>query len=206
VRRVVPSLLLTLIVAACGADDAAPAPTAPTSTSTALGGSTGDTPTTAATAFPPHTFDGLAPILDPMVEPLGFRVTRAALISLDDYQPTPDGTHLAVYVVPIDDLTPDEHALRIVPLAAALLPDVFDHWPGLVSFDVCQEPFGWDGEGTPPSYTILDLDRASAATVDWTAVELSELIALSRLDPDVTLSVHAEVGRSAAFEAAVDGS
>ena len=182
-----------MLFVACGGEAAGPSTTvAPATTST-----------TTPAPLPPHTLDQLAPILDPLVEPLGFRVTRAALISLDDYEPSPDGTHLAVYVVPLTDQTPDEYAAQIVPLAAALLPEVFDRWPALASFDVCQEPYEWDGEGTPPSWTILDLDRASAAAVEWDSLELSELVAISRLDRDVTLSVRTEVGRSDTFRDAV---
>jgi hypothetical protein len=203
-RRILLALMpLLLAVPACG-DDAV---TTTTPSSTAAGTTTSPGPTTTTTstgsALPPHTLEGLGPILDPMVEPLGFRVTRAALISLDTYQATPDGTHLAVYVVPLDDQTPSGYARQIVPLAAALLPGVFDRWPALQSFDVCQEPFDWDGEGTPPSYTILDLDRESAAALDWATVELPELIALAKLDRDITLSVDATVGRSRAFQDAL---
>lgn len=199
VQRITVAAFLVLLTA-CGAEASAPASDAATSGAAP----TVRAPSTTAATLPPHTIEQLAPILDPMVQPLGFRVTRASLISLDDYQPTPNGTHLAVYVVPIDDRTTDDYASEIVPLAAALLPDVFDRWPLLRSFDVCQEPFGWDGEGTPPSYTILDLDRGSASGIDWGALELSELVALSTLDPDITLSVHEDVGRSATFQTALD--
>jgi len=208
VKRLVSIVALLLVFASCG-DDAAEIATTTTSTgsttATTSGGATAAPTTTApGDPLPPHTLEGLAPILDPMVEPLGFRVTRAALISLDTYQPTPDGTHLAVYVVPLEDQTPSAYARQIVPLAAALLPAVFERWPALESFDVCQEPFAWDGEGTPPSYTILDLDRESAGTVDWATIELSGLIAVAKEDRDITLSVDAQVGNSRAFQAALD--
>lgn len=201
--RILPLVALALALAACG-DDAAIVSTVPATIAgapTTGATTTGAEPTTTAPEedLPPHTFDDLAPILDPLVEPLGFRVTRASLISLDTYQATADGTHLAVYVVPLADQTPDRYARQIVPLAAAFLPSVFDRWPALLSFDVCQEPFGWDGEGTPPSLTIVDLDRDASQAVDWATLDLAGLIEAAADDSDLTLSVSTDIGRSMVF-------
>lgn len=212
-RPVVTAVLLAGLSAACAGDSVVPAPSLPetaapttaapsTSAPAATAPSPSTTATTAAAHLPPHTLQGLAPILDPLVEPLGFRITRGSLISLTTYNPTPDGTHLALYVVPLEDAGPDQYAERIVPLAAALLPFVFEAWPGLESFDVCQEPFGWEAPGTPPSLTILDLDRYPAEQIDWTTVDLPGLIRASSDSSAITLTASEEIRDGAVWQAA----
>ncbi len=127
--------------------------------------------------LPPHLYADLEPLLTPLVAPLGFVVTRASLVELGTYENSPQGTHLAVYVEPDQEHTPDEVAALTTLLAAALLPEVFDTWGGLESFDVCQEPYApGDGE-TPPTDTLLDVSREIALAIDWDTVTLSELIA-----------------------------
>ena len=146
--------------------------------------------------LPPHDFERLAAMFDPVVAPLGLTVARASLVDTTTYTTSPSGSHLAVYVVPDEDLDPDGYAANVVPLARAFLPLVFERWPELQSFDVCQEPYGWLGTGTPPSITVLDLDRETAAEIDWGSVDLAGLIALAGAEPSLTVSAVAEVRES----------
>lgn len=172
-----------------------------------LGGCAGATdaesPTTAPTPaadpgdlLPPHTRDALAELFTPIVEPLGFRVTRASLVDLTTYRASPEGRHLAVYVTPMEEFTAAEHAEAFIPLATAFLPHVFERWPGLESFDICQEPRFPPAYVTPPAITVLDLDRATAETIAWEAVDLSGLIALARVEPRLTVTASTEIAAS----------
>lgn len=146
---------LAVIVAACG-----------------VGGAT----TTVAPLPPPTTAD-LAALFDPQVAPLGYRVTRAALIDPGTYEATPDGTHLAVYLAPVAEMTDDQFAAGVLPTALVFLPSVFARWPGLASFDVCQEPFAWPEGSTAPSNTIVNVTRDGAAAVAWEQIDLAGLLA-----------------------------
>lgn len=128
-------------------------------------------------SLPPHEYADLQPLLEPLVAPMGFTVTRASLVELGTYEVSPQGTHLAIYLEPLEATTPDEVAAALTTLAAVLVPEVFDRWSGLISFDFCQEPFTTDDGETPPSDTLLDITRQAALTIDWDTVTLAELIA-----------------------------
>jgi hypothetical protein len=130
--------------------------------------------------LPPNDFDQLADIFDPELEPLGLKLTRGALIDTEGgrYRPSDSGRHLAVYVEPTGEYTPAEYAEGIVPSAQVFLPEVFERWGRLETFDVCQEPLpGVDDRKEPPPVTQLFLSRAEARDLDWTAVTLAELLA-----------------------------
>ena len=63
-----------------------------------------------------------------------------------------------------------------MPSAQAFLPEVFERWDELRTFDVCQEPLpGEDDRKEPPPVTQLFGTRAEAADVDWQTVTLAEL-------------------------------
>lgn len=157
-RRLTTALLLTAIAA------------------TACGG--GTTATTIPAPLPPHERADLAEVFDPLVAPLGYHVTRAALIDRSTYAVDPNGGHLAIYLAPDADIPLDEFAGDFLGLVQVFLPLVFERWPQLHSFDVCQEPFDSQDE-TPPSLTIIDLTRDPAAAVDWATLDLAALIALN---------------------------
>ncbi len=131
--------------------------------------------------LPPATFAGLAPIFDPQLAPLGVRLTRGALVSTVTRRPSPTGRHLALYVEPTEGWTPARYADTVVPLTRVLATSVFDHWPGLESFDVCQEPPpGVDDRPEPPTVSTVELTREASAEMDWRRVGLEELLAASR--------------------------
>ena len=201
-RRLTGIVLLSLVAAACS-EGGATTTTSQATTTVAVTTSTAVTTTVAAEPLPPHLYDDLLPILQPIAEPLGYRVTRAALISLGTYQADAAGTHLAVYVRPVNPQGAEEAASALVPLAAAYLPLVFERWQALESFDICQEPYGWPEGSTPPSDTLLDVDRAVALEIDWSTLTLSGLLA-ARGD-GLTVSASEEVQATTAWAEAAGG-
>jgi hypothetical protein len=143
-------------------------------------------------------------MLDPLVAPLGFRVTRAALVSLLTYEAAPDGTHLAVYVEPLEEPDVEAVAAATVPLAAVFLPEVFLRWPGLLSFDICQERYAAsDASSAPPPETILNVSREVALGIDWDTVTLAEL--LGQLSAEFTLYASEPVLQSTTWSTAAGG-
>jgi len=133
-----------------------------------------------ARSLPPNDFEELAAIFDSQLEPLGLKLTRGALIDTREgrYRESDTGRHLAVYVEPTGDYTPAEYAEGIVPSAQVFLPDVFERWDELKTFDVCQEPLpGVDDRKEPPPVTQIYVSRAEARDLDWNTVTLAELLA-----------------------------
>ena len=90
--------------------------------------------------------------------------------------------------------------LKPLITVTVFLPFVFDRWPELHSFDVCQEPFNSTAE-TPPSLTIIDLTREAAATVDWGQLDLAGLIDLNQKQ-GISVWARAQVRDSATWRAA----
>ncbi|HAX81960.1 MAG TPA: hypothetical protein DCY40_05290, partial [Actinobacteria bacterium] len=109
--------------------------------------------------------------------------------------------HLAVYVEPLAEPDIEAVAAATVPLAAVFLPEVFLQWPGLLSFDICQERYAAGESGTPPPpETVLNVTREVALGIDWDTVTLAELLA--RLSPDFTLYASTEVQQSTTWSTA----
>ena len=215
-RIIIAATVLMLIATACGDDTAAPSTTtSPAITTTTQAPSTTTTAgTTAPTTngipptdedLPPVELDALAAIFDPIVEPYGYRVGRAALIDRATYRETPDGNHLALYLTPLVAKTPDDYVADFMPLARAFMPAVFDAWPGLMSFDVCQEPYDWEGSTSPPGLTILDVYREAAAEIDWEGVDLAGLLAAERGLEGLDIHAQQEIRTTAAWSTAAGG-
>lgn len=212
--RIFAAVSLLFVLAGCGDDAASPSSTTePSPTTTGPSASTSSTVPTATTTvtptlpsggtdLPPADFDTLAAIFDPLVEPLGYRLGRAALIDLETYEESPDATHLAVYLTPLVAKSPDEYASELVPVARVFLPAVFDTWPGLESFDVCQEPFEFEGDAPPPGLTVLDVDRATAEAIDWASIDLAGLIYARHEHPGLVLSAQSAIKVSETWVAA----
>lgn len=201
-RSLRTTVLMTVLLVSCATESAPTSTTGATTTVAPVTTTTVAPTTTVPTALPPHTYEALAPLLDPLVAPLGFRVTRAALVSLATYETVPDGTHLAVYVEPLEEPDIEAVAAATVPLAAVFLPEVFLQWPGLLSFDICQERYAAGDQDTPPPpETVLNVTREVALSIDWDTVTLAEL--LTRLGPDFTLYASTEVQQSTTWSSAV---
>ena len=179
--RIAALIALVLMVAACGDDE----PSA-------------EWPDTL-----PSERDALAEIFDPIVEPYGYRVTRAAVVDRSTYERTADGDHLALYVAPDAYLTADEIATDFPVLVSLFLPRVFEQWPALQSFDVCQEPYESD-QPVPPSLTLFDITREAAEEVDWSDLKLADLIPLHEQE-GVSVYARTVIRRSDVWESASKG-
>jgi hypothetical protein len=154
--------------------------------------------------LPPHDLTALAEIFDPIVEPLGYRVTRGALITRETYAVDPEGDHLAIYLAPVTDISFDTFASDLPAITAVFLPLVFDRWPALASFDVCQEPFASEA-ATPPSQTIVDLTREAAGVVDWDGIDLAGLIRAGSDVDGLTVWARGDVLNSDTWQSAAGG-
>lgn len=121
--------------------------------------------------LPPDDAGRLAAVIDPLVAPLELHFTRG---SVEDR----DGHHLALYVAPVTAFSDQRFVDTILPLARAVTPVVFARWPGLNSYDICQEPSpGVDDRPQPESQTVFDVSRRYAAGVPWDRVDLRSLVA-----------------------------
>jgi hypothetical protein len=208
-RRLLP-LAVALVLVACAESEPISVTTSTTeadpmvtTTSSAAAKST-STSTISEETLPPHELAELAAIFDPIVDPLGYRVSRAALIVRSTYQVDPDGDHLAIYLAPLDDITPEQFAADLTPIVTRFVPEVFERWPDLLSFDVCQEPFASEAE-TPPSLTLVDVTRRAAAQVDWSGIELSGLIEAGANVDGLTVWARTRIVESAPWQAAASG-
>ncbi|MET0902374.1 MAG: hypothetical protein ABWZ52_03965, partial [Acidimicrobiales bacterium] len=117
------------------------------------------------------------------------------------YVASPTGRHLALYVEPIDDRTIDEYFDGILDVAL-VFSDIYDRWPGLETYDVCQEPTDPDGtQGPEPlPVTQIELTRAQSDAIDWETVTVEDLVRASRADPpELTLRVSAQMAAHPAF-------
>lgn len=130
--------------------------------------------------LPPPELAKLKKLYNPIVKPLGFRITRGMLQSLETYQEDPEGTHLALYVEPIEPGFTDARYLKtFTTLTRKFVPKVFDQWKDLESFDICQEPVD-DPREVPPPYSQIFVSRDALDRVDnWKTVNLTELLTAS---------------------------
>ncbi len=128
-------------------------------------------------SLPPHTREELAAIFDPALKKLGLVTTRAGLQDLETYRFTEDGTHLAIYVEPIETegVDADFYLDRIASSARVFLPKVYERWPGLESFDVCIEPVEIPSP-TPPPVTQIFVTDDTYRSIKWKKADLSTLV------------------------------
>jgi len=129
--------------------------------------------------LPPADQAALARLFDPQLARLGLRTTRAALQDPDVYRRSSSGTHLAIYVEPNEAGSVDRevYARNIMKVARIFLPFVYEKWPGLKSFDVCQEPEPeLDPRPAPIPVTQLVATRKGAAALKWRRATLATLI------------------------------
>jgi hypothetical protein len=147
-------------------------------------------------------------MFDPQLKPLGLRLARGALIerSTTTYSPSSKGGHLALYVEPIGRYSNAQYLDGVVEVTRLFAPEIFDRWPGLESFDVCQEPLSSvDASDEPPAVTVVDLTEEQARAIDWDDVDLADLLAASmRKPPEMTLRVDPKLEESPAYKRALD--
>lgn len=204
------SAVLVLTLAACGgSDDAASVPSTvdPSSvTSASTGG-----------ALPPADALDLEELYRDALADLGLRLTdRGGLIDRSDggYEPSPTGTHLALYVEPVGERTPAEYVDGIASVAI-VFGDVFERWPDLETYDVCQEPVEeaspsendpYYDESEPLPVTQIELTREQAAAFDWSSVTVADLVRAWKADPPgLGLRVSSSLTRDPAWTAVAGG-
>ncbi|MCU0268783.1 MAG: hypothetical protein MUF83_09055 [Acidimicrobiales bacterium] len=157
-------------------------------------------------ALPPDDVDALGELYDPVLAAHGVVLTRGVLVDTSGggYERSDEGTHLALYVRPVGPRTPDRYVEGIYELAALLSPDVFARWPGLQTYDICQE----DADATEPlgaevgALTQVELPRAVAEEFDWATGDLGDLVVLSRTTDGVRVFARAPVDEDPAWLAA----
>jgi hypothetical protein len=133
----------------------------------------------AARPLPPSARKDLVAIFGPQVRRFGLRVTRAALVDTEQKR-DPHGTHLAIYVEPTSDYTPQDYIDGTVDVTRVFLPSVFARWKGLRSFDVCQEPRpAVDDRLSPPPETQVFATRAGSRMIDWSTTDVATLVSTS---------------------------
>lgn len=155
-------------------DEATSAPAAPGASPTEDGPDlSGDLPPLEAAALVDLYADELAD--------LGVVLTdRGGLVDELTYEADPDGTHLSLYVAPEGDRDEETYLDGLVDVTEVFARDVFARWPGLVSFDVCQETVPTDGAPTGVPRTQVTLTREAAAAVDWASTDIEELDEVAR--------------------------
>ncbi len=167
-------------------------------------GSGGDD--SAAHALPPNDKTAIERVFAPQLERLGVRLTRGALIDLRTAKRSSTGTHLAVYVEPTGDYTPDQYALGTASTLRVFIPKAFERWGGLKSFDICQEPLpATDSRPEPPPVTKVTLTRGASNKVKWRNADLSRLLTDAKRLGTQELSVYAmpDVRNTSVYQDAV---
>jgi len=130
--------------------------------------------------LPPSARKNLVAIFNKKVKPFGLRITRAALVNPAQERDA-KGTHLAIYVEPTGEYTPQDYIDGTVDVSKVFLPYVFTRWKRLKSFDVCQEPRpAVDDRPTPAPETQVYATRAGSKLVDWKTVDVATMIQTSR--------------------------
>lgn len=166
-------------------------------------------PAAPAGALPPSRALDLEPMYGEALADLGLVLTdRGGLIDRRDggYEASGSGTHLALYVEPIGERTVEEY-VEGIRAVAVVFADVFERWPGLETYDVCQEPLaGVDDRDEPLPVTQIELTRAENEAIDWDTVTVADLIGLARADPPgLALRVSSQLAKDPAYLAVVPG-
>jgi hypothetical protein len=149
--------------------------------------------------LPDATDEEMIAAFDPLVEDLDVVFTRAALIDREGggYERSPDGTHLALYVEPTDDYTTAQYVDGVAELTNILTPYVYDRFPGVETYDVCQEPLGAAGAGTePPPVTQVEIDRETYETLDFPLSLETIAEQANRHEPGFFVYVDRDISRS----------
>jgi hypothetical protein len=174
----VGAVLLVLTVGACGGGDADDA------------------------GLPPRSKAAISAPFEDELADMGLRITRAALVDPETGLPARDATHLAVYVEPTGSYSLDDFADGVVTVSRVFLPSAFERWPGLTSFDVCQEPVpGVDDSPQPAPKTQIAVSRTEADEFDWAGADLQEYLdrAVAVDDEDLRIYADSEVAASTTF-------
>jgi hypothetical protein len=200
-HRVAASMLVAALafsMAACGHDSSDSSTPAPT------GGSGATTP---PSPLPPDNFEELALVFDPMLEPIGLRLTRGALIDRTGggYEESDTGTHLALYVEPIDEstYTTADYVAGVYDVAALVTPYVFDQWTDLETYDICQEPPNSVDDGPEPfPESQIEVARPFGEGFNWEDGDLTDLLREEQGTDELRIIVSRNVMQDPDYKAA----
>ncbi len=165
---------------------------------------------TSADAKPPVEAAALDQIYREALAQIGLVLTpRGGLIDRSNggYRKSADGTHLALYLEPAAQRSVGDYVDGIAAATRVFLPDVFERWPGLRSFDVCQEPPASTREPKdPPPVTQIEVTRRQARAIDWSTVTVRDIVRASMDDPRrLKLVVSDSLRASDAYANAISG-
>ena len=82
--------------------------------------------------------------------------------------------------------------------------DLFERWPGLVSYDVCQEPIEDDGDPAtePLPVTQIELTKEESAAIDWDTATVVDLFRAAIAEPpEMALRVSSGMATEPAYKA-----
>jgi hypothetical protein len=151
-------------------------------------------------AAPPNNHSALAALYNPVLEQYGYTLSRASAVdSTTGRYGTNGGDHLALYAQPTRQLSPDDYARGLWDLAALFATDVFDRWPGLRSFDICQEQPDSENNPDDEAVTQLAIERSAATGIDWTNGQLDDLLAAAASE-DITLTINSPASESSLLQ------
>jgi hypothetical protein len=199
---------LALVVPACSDDE--PAADEGSAISTVADAGTADpdgSSSVTSLGFPPNDVAALKGVFDPMLESFGLRLTRGALVDRSDgYEFSDTGTHLALYVEPIDDdeYTIDRYVENIYDLTAAITPAVFAYGD-VETYDICQEPHQEDDDGFEPfPVTQVELTRQNYEDFAWDDGDLASFLAFLDEAEGTKLIANPDVQDAPSYLDAVD--
>ena len=167
------------------------------------------TPTELDGELPPPSALDLEPLYGEALAAAGMQLTdRGGTIdrSGGGYVASPEGTHLALYVEPIDPARTTQEYIDGILDVALVFSDIYDRWPGLETYDVCQEPADPDGTlgPEPLPVTQIELTRAESEAIDWESVTVEDLVRGSLVDPpQLALRVSPALAADPAYQAIV---
>jgi hypothetical protein len=191
---VAAAALAAIALGGCG-DDGESGDRGPSTTAAADDSTT----TVAEEGRPPDDFDALAALFGPALDGVDLELTRGSVPELEA------GPHVALYGVPADDAdAPKDYLDRLLPSVVAAGKIAFDQFPGVASFDLCQEPTG-TSSGAPPPITVVVLTRAQWESVpDWDDADLVDLLRAASLGEGGQVDVPDEIGELDEWKAAVE--
>jgi hypothetical protein len=166
-----------------------------------------DTPS--GPAGPPVNTAQAAKLFDGRLRPLGWRVQRAELADQQYTSTTVPGRHhLAVYVRPVGTPTNADYVEGLADVTKVFVPLVFDRYPEILSFDVCEEPTeAIDPSDEPKPVTQVLIRRDQLPMVDWRKATPREVVAGSTGHPNaVGLYISPELRKSPEWIAVRPGS
>jgi hypothetical protein len=137
-----------------------------------------------------------------LLEPFQLGIQRW---SIEARVEAPDDYQLSLYTQPARTESVDVYAQRFAPLAAGVIPALFERYPDITWIDLCQEQAGTTGgDWEPTPVTRIQLTRAAADAVDWPHADIATLVARNRDDPrHLQIEAHFGITATPAWRAAI---